>query len=131
MIFESNLLIFIFVYLLALGVSQKSIAISTSCVNLPNEKTYIQGFFYLLAAVKEEIRKANCEMIGCEEAVVGVPDFVGHLSEMDVMPQVSEAPASLAQAVAEWWAEQVQQPEALVVQEAMVSLQVHLQCFSL
>lgn len=70
-------------------------------------------------------------MIGYEEVVVGVPDFVGHLSEMDVMPQVSEAPASSAQVVAEWWTEQVQQPEALVVQEATVSLQVYLQCFSL
>lgn len=70
-------------------------------------------------------------MIGYEEVVVGVPDFVEHLSEMDVMPQVSEAPASSAQVVAEWWTEQVQQPEALVVQEATVSLQVYLQCFSL
>lgn len=81
--------------------------------------------------MKEQIQKANCEMIGYEEVVVGVPDFVGHLSEMDVMPQVWEAPASLAQVVAEWWAEQVQQPEALVVQEATVSLQVYLQCFLL
>ena len=81
--------------------------------------------------MKEQIQKANCEMIGYEEAVVGVPDFVGHLSEMDAMPQVSEVPAFSAQAVAEWWAEQVQQSEALVVQEAMVSLQVYLQCFSL
>lgn len=52
---------------------------------------------------------------------MGVPDFVGHLTEMDVMSQVSEVPASSAQAVAEWWAEWVQQPEALVVQEALVS----------
>lgn len=81
--------------------------------------------------MKEQIQKANCEMIGCEEVVVGVPDSVGHLSERDVMPQVSEAPASLARAVAEWQAEQVQQPEALVVQEAMGNLQVYLQCFSL
>lgn len=49
---------------------------------------------------------------------MGVPDFVGHLTEMDVMSQVSEVPASSAQVVAEW----VQQPEALVVQEALVSL---------
>lgn len=55
-----------------------------------------------VAAVKEWIQKANCEMIGYEEAVVGVPNFVGHLSGLDVMPQVSEAPASLAQVVAEW-----------------------------
>lgn len=79
-------------------------------------------FFYLLAAVKEWNQKANCEMIGYEEVVVGLPNFVGHLSEMDAMPQVSEAPASLAQVVAEGWVEQVQQPEALVVQEATVSL---------
>lgn len=132
MIFESNRLTFIFVCLLALGVSHQSIAFSKSCVNLHNEKMYIHGVFcYLLAAVKEQIQKANCEMIGYEEAVGGVPDFVGHLSEMDVMPQVSEAPASLAQVVAEWRAEQVQQPEALVVQEAMASLQVCLQWFSL
>lgn len=66
----------------------------------------------LLAAVKEQIQKANCEMIGYEEAVVGVvPDFVGHLSETGVMPLVSAAPASLAQAVAEGRAGQ-EQPEA-------------------
>lgn len=54
----------------------------------------------------------------------GAPDFAGHLPEMDAVPQGSGAPASLAQ---ECWAEQVQQPEALVVQEATVSLEVHLQ----
>lgn len=131
MIFESNLLTFIFVCLLALGVSShKSTAFLA--INLHNDKTYIQGFVYVLAAVKEQIQKANFEMIGYEEVVVEVPDFVGHLSEVDVTTQVSEAPAFLAQEVSEWsWAEQVQQPEALVVQEAMVSLQVYLQWFLL
>lgn len=62
-------------------------------------------------------------MSGYEVVAGGAPGFPGHLPEMDEMPQGSGAPASLAQ---ECWAEQVQQPEASVVQEAMVSLEVHL-----
>lgn len=83
-----------------------------------------KGFFYLLAAVREQVQKANCEMSGYEVAAGGAPDFVGHLPETDAVPQGSGAPASLAR---ECWAEQVQQPEALAVQEATVSLEVHLQ----
>lgn len=85
----------------------------------------------LLAAVKEQIQKAKCGMIGYEEVVVGaVPDLVGHLSEVDVMPRVSKALASLAQVVAESRAGQ-EQPEALVVQEATGSLQVYFQYCSM
>lgn len=129
MIFESNLLTFMYVCLLLEFLTNLQHSVQAVLIYIM-KKTYT-SFFNLLAAVKEQIQKANCEMIGYEEVVVGVPDFVGHLSEMDVMPQVSEAPASSAQVVAEWWTEQVQQPEALVVQEATVSLQVYLQCFSL
>lgn len=57
-------------------------------------------------------------MSGYEAAAGGAPDFAGHLPERDAVPQGSGAPASLAQ---ECWAEQVQQPEALVAQEAVVS----------
>lgn len=62
--------------------------------------------------MQKQNQKAKCEMIGYEAVVVGVvPDLVGHLSETGVMPLVSEAPASLAQAVAEGQAGQ-EQPEA-------------------
>lgn len=81
--------------------------------------------------MKEQIQKAKCGMIGYEEVVVGaVPDLVGHLSEVDVMPRVSKALASLAQVVAESRAGQ-EQPEALVVQEATGSLQVYFQYCSM
>lgn len=80
--------------------------------------------FYLLAAGREQVQKANCEMSGYEEAAGGAPGSAGHLPEMDAVPEGSGAPASSAQ---ECWAAQVQQPEASGVQEAAVSLQVHLQ----
>lgn len=79
-----------------------------------------------VAAGREQDQKANCEMSGSEVAAGGAPDLVGHLPEMDVVPQGSGAPASSAQ---ECWAEQGQQPEASVAQEAMVSpLVVQLAC---
>lgn len=71
-----------------------------------------------IAAGTEQAQKANCEMSGYEVAAAGAPDFAGHLPETSAVPQGSGAPASLARAC---WAEQVQQPEALVVQEATVS----------
>lgn len=81
--------------------------------------------------MKEQIQKAKCGMIGYGEVVVGVvPDLVGHLSEVDVMPRVSKALASLVQMVAESRVGQ-ERPEALVVQEAMGSLQVYFQYCSM
>lgn len=82
-----------------------------------------KGYFYLLAAGRGRVQKANCETSGYEAAAGGAPGSAGLLPEMDAVPQGSGAPASSAQ---ECWAEQVQQPEASGAQEAAVSLQVHL-----
>lgn len=47
-----------------------------------------------VAAGKEQVQKANCEMSGYGAAAGGAPDFVGHLPETDAVPQGSGAPAS-------------------------------------